>query len=268
MSPKTRAWCPAAAHASTQAGSPSVSRVDAMNAEVARFDRALAPRRPGPRVLDPLVHEGARLERARHHAVAAADAGVLVHQHDAVRALERGAGGADVDAGRVRAVLAHQRQGADPAGRAITQRHLVDPSGIGRGSVHRLESVLVVAGAHAGVAVAGALGGIDEHPVAHLAADRLARPSGPAGAGERNDGETGRQHRTGHDPRPREKPAPRRASETVPVSAHALSSPDAIDRRDAPRPRVPAVLRATPPARRPNAAPRRRSRRSLTGTPP
>ena len=52
----------------------------------------------------------ARLVRAGHHAIAAADADVPVDQHDAVGALERSAGGADVDAGRMLAMLAHHRQ--------------------------------------------------------------------------------------------------------------------------------------------------------------
>ena len=129
--------------------------------------------------------------------------------------------------GGVRAVLAHQRQGVDPAGAAVSQGHLVDPAGIGRGAVHRREAVLVVAGAHAGIAVAGALGGVHEHSVTHGAAHRFMGLAGPAGAGERNHGESGHEGRAGHDPRPREEPAPRRAAEVFPLIDHSAPSPNA-----------------------------------------
>ena len=107
--PNSSALRPVAAHASTQAGSRS--RSIRWTHSVHDFHAALAARHVRLLVDDRLVHERARLVRARHHAVAAADAAVPVHQHDAVGALERRTGGADVDAGRVGAVLAHHRRG-------------------------------------------------------------------------------------------------------------------------------------------------------------
>ena len=195
-----------------------------MHAEVARLHRA-----PFPAATQGLGFSTASCTNARAwngHAitqVAAADAGVLVHEHDAVGTPERRAGGADVDARRVRAVLAHERQGGDSAGRPVAERHLVDPPGVGGGTVDGLQPVLVVAGPHAGVAVSGALGGIDEHPVAYLAADRFVGFAGPAGADERHEGESGRQGRTGHDPRPRKKPAPRHAAQCYGLVGHSKS---------------------------------------------
>ena len=90
--------------------------VDAVHAQRAALDAALAARHVGLLVDDLLVHERARLVWAGHHAVTAADAAVAVHQHDAVGALERRAGGADVDAGRLGAVLAHHRHRGRAAG--------------------------------------------------------------------------------------------------------------------------------------------------------
>ena len=100
---------PVAAQASTQAG--CWSRSTRCTHSVQRLDAALAARHVRLLVGDGLVHEGARLVGAGHHAVAAADAGVAVDQHDAVGALERRAGRAHVDAGRLGAVLAHHRRG-------------------------------------------------------------------------------------------------------------------------------------------------------------
>ena len=88
--------------------------IDARRAQRAALDRALAARRVRLLVVDRLVHERARLVGAGHHAVAAADADVPVDQHDAVGPLERGAGRADVDAGR-----AWRNAGTSPAPRAL-----------------------------------------------------------------------------------------------------------------------------------------------------
>ncbi len=90
--------------------------VDAVHAQRAAFDAALAARHLGLLVGERLVHEGACLVRAGHHAIAAADATVAVDQHDAVGALEGRAGRAHVDAGRLGAVLAHHRQRSRAAG--------------------------------------------------------------------------------------------------------------------------------------------------------
>jgi pyruvate/2-oxoglutarate dehydrogenase complex dihydrolipoamide acyltransferase (E2) component len=108
------------------------SLVDAVHAQGAALDAALAARHVGLLVGERLVHEGARLVRAGHHAVAAADAGVAVDQHDAVGALERGAGGADVDARRLGAVLAHHRHRMRAAGLDLLELDLADPLRRGR----------------------------------------------------------------------------------------------------------------------------------------
>jgi hypothetical protein len=141
--------------------------VEPMRAEIAALDAALAPRRAGQLLLHLLVDEGARLVRAGHDAVAAADAGVPVHHHDAVGAFERGAGGADVDARRVLAVLTHQRQVGHVAADVVLQLDLADPdralvlplgSSSPSGSDCRFRPFSCVAGLDAGGAAVGALG--------------------------------------------------------------------------------------------------------------
>ena len=111
------------------------------------------------------MDEGARAVRAGHDAVAAADAGVLVDQHDAVVALERGAGRAHVHARRVLAVLAHERQRLRVAGALVAQAHLADPLRIGRGRPWPVDAVLLVAGGDARVAIR-ALRDVDQQPPA------------------------------------------------------------------------------------------------------
>src|SRR3989344_4761151 len=74
--------------------------VHAVHAQGTGLDRALAARRVRFLAGGFFVHERPRLVGAGHHAVAAADADMLVYQHDAVGALERGARGADVHARR------------------------------------------------------------------------------------------------------------------------------------------------------------------------
>ena len=106
--------------------------------------RALAARHVGLLVVERLVHERARLVRAGHHAIAAADADVLVHQHDAVGALERGAGRADVDAGRLRAVLAHHRRRLLASAGGIAQVDLADPLRVGLRPLPSVPAVFLV----------------------------------------------------------------------------------------------------------------------------
>ena len=101
--------------------------VAAADAQVAALHTTLAARDPGQLVVHHLMDEAARLVGAGHHAVAAADAGMPVHHHDAVGALERGPGRADVHTGRVLAVLAHQRQVGHPPGQVVLQLDLADP---------------------------------------------------------------------------------------------------------------------------------------------
>ena len=65
----------------------------------------LRDKRPGITV----VHASCAVG-AGGHAKPATDAAVIVHHDDAVRSLERGLRGADPDAGRIRAVVAQNRQ--------------------------------------------------------------------------------------------------------------------------------------------------------------
>src|SRR5690606_36332375 len=150
-----------------------LAAVDAMHAHRAALDAALAARHVGLLLGERLVHEAARLVRAGYDAVAAADAGVPVDQHDAVGALERRSGGADVDAGRVGAVLAHHRRARRAARIAVPDLDLADPLRVGRLRAAR-QAVLGVARLHALVAVRRAARGVDEHAPAHLRRGGLA----------------------------------------------------------------------------------------------
>ena len=139
------------------------------DAQRAAFDRALAARRIRLLILQRLVHEGSRLVGAGHHAVAAADADVLVDEHDAVGALERGAGRADVHAGRVR-----RSAGTSPAAEnaapvlgsfTVTLRiHCASVSGCPVLS----QPYASGAGGDAGRAAIRAFAGVDQKPPAHL----------------------------------------------------------------------------------------------------
>ncbi len=114
------------------AGGVLLTLVDAVHAQRAALDAALAARHVGLLFGQRFVHERARLVRAGHHAVAAADAGVAVDHHDAVGALERRAGRADVDARRLGAVLAHHRQRRGALGLDLLDLDLADPLRVGR----------------------------------------------------------------------------------------------------------------------------------------
>ncbi len=173
-SPKRSALWPAAAQASTHAGMRS--RSIRWTHSVQRFDAALAARHVRLLVRDRLVDERARAVRAGHHAVAAADARVPVDQHDAVGALERRAGRADVDAGRLGAVLAHHRQRAH-ASAQVGEVDLADPLRVG-GALRARQPVLRVAGGDAGVAVGRALVHVDEQAPAHRTRRRRRRAGG------------------------------------------------------------------------------------------
>ena len=70
-------------------------------------------------------------ERARGHAVAAAVADVLLHDDRAELGAEERAGRADVEAARVRAVLADVRL-HQPAQRLRVERRAVSPSSLQR----------------------------------------------------------------------------------------------------------------------------------------
>src|SRR5512140_1456220 len=83
--------------------------IDAVHAQRAALGAAIAAGHVGILVANSLKHDRTRLVGAGHHAIAAADADMPVDQHDTVGALERSAGGADVDAGRLFAMLAHYR---------------------------------------------------------------------------------------------------------------------------------------------------------------
>ena len=176
-SPNRIAPWPALAQASTQAGVPPLSM---------RCTHSVQPStQPLPRgtsgfwSVSGSCTKRARLVGAGHHAVAAADAAVAVDQHDAVGALERGAGRADVDAGRLGAVLAHHRQRGGAAGLDLLDLDLADPLRRGRRGP-RVEAVLGVAGADAVGAAAGALRRVDQQAPAHLGAGAGAGRARPA----------------------------------------------------------------------------------------
>ena len=121
--------------------------IDAVHAQGAALDAALAARHVRILVGEFLVHERARLVRAGHDAIAAADADMPVDQHDAVGALERRAGGADVDAGRFGAVLAHHRHRMRAAAAQVFQINLAYPLRVGARMPRTLDPVLGRAGA-------------------------------------------------------------------------------------------------------------------------
>src|SRR3989339_1362075 len=93
----------------------------------AALDRTHAARHVGFLVAQRLVHKRARLVRAGHHTVAATDTNVFIHQHNAVRALERGASGTDIHTGRLGAVLAHHGQRLGLAGAHFLDFDLANP---------------------------------------------------------------------------------------------------------------------------------------------
>src|SRR4030065_760452 len=93
-------------------GGAAIAAIHLVDAQRAGFDRTLAARRMRLLAGGDFVHERARLVRAGHPAIAAADADMLVDQHDAIGALERGTGPHDVHARRGLAVQGHGRQGA------------------------------------------------------------------------------------------------------------------------------------------------------------
>ena len=105
------------------------------------------------------MHEGARLVRAGHDAITAANADMFVHQHNAVSTFERGAGRAHIDTGRFGTVLAHHGQGLGLAGAQFLDFYFADPLGIGGLGAPR-EPVLSVTRGDAIRAATGALGAI------------------------------------------------------------------------------------------------------------
>lgn len=81
--------------------------IDAVYTQRAPFHRALATRRFWQLVGEILMDKRPRFKRTGHHAIAAADTDVFVHQNKAITTLERRAGGTDVHARRMLAVLTH-----------------------------------------------------------------------------------------------------------------------------------------------------------------
>ena len=120
---------------------------------------------------------------------------MLVDQYDAILALHRGVRGADVHAGRIRAVLTHQRQRVAVAGPGVADLDLANPVGLlqlvglALGAIGS-PAVFLLATAHAGVAALLALVGVDQHAPAILAAGRLLRRLG--------DGDLVQQDAGGH----------------------------------------------------------------------
>src|SRR3990172_7892313 len=165
--------------------------VDGVEAQRGGVDEALAAWHV--RVLrgDLLEHDRARLVWAGHHAIAAADADVAVDQHDAVGAFERGAGGADVDAGRVLAMLAHHRRRMHAAAAHVLQLDLAYPLWVGARMPGALDAVFGGAGFDAIVATGSALVGVDQQAPADLPRHRLL---GRARSGDLDQADSRREH--------------------------------------------------------------------------
>ena len=119
------------------------------------------------------MHERAGLVGAGHHAITAADADMLVHQHDTIGAFKGSAGRAHVHAGWVRAMLTHQWQEGAVFCACVLDGYLADPLRIGFWPVMFCQTVFLVAGIYAGTAVALTFIGINQHAPAHVATDRL-----------------------------------------------------------------------------------------------
>jgi hypothetical protein len=172
--------------------------VDTLNAERTGLDASLAARHFRILVGQRLMHEGTRLVRTGHHAVTTADADVPVDQDDAVGALHRSAGRADIDAGRIFAMLAEHRQAVNPPVAQVLDVQFADVLRILRAGLAG-QAVFGVAGGDAIVAAVATLGGVDQHAPTHtwlelaLQAARLcATPYSRDSGGDR---------RRGHDAR-------------------------------------------------------------------
>lgn len=138
--------------------------VDAMNAEGAGFDAANTSRNFGTLPGKMQMHEGAGLVRAGHHAVAAANAGVAIHQHNAVRSLERSPCRADIDAGRMGAVLTHHGQRMLATIPRVPQIDLAYPlRGLARIGEGLMDRILGATGSNAGIASLDTFGRVDQH---------------------------------------------------------------------------------------------------------
>ncbi len=171
--------------------------IHAMYAEGAALYGAFAARRVRLLATERLVDERTGVEGTRHHAVATADADVLVDEHDAVVAAKRRAGRAHVHARRALAVLTQQRQRERPARRRIVDVGFADPLRIGFGTTEALETVLVIAGIDARRTALGAPRRINQHAPAHRAADGLRLGLGDHQIDEPNPG--GERHERGAD---------------------------------------------------------------------
>ena len=171
--------------AGIDAGGRLLAVVTPVHAQIAALDTALAARHGGQLAGRRLMDEAARLVRASHHAVTATDAQMAVDHDDAVGTLEGRAGRADVDTGRMLAVLTHQRELGDASGLVVLELDLADPDGLlvlplGLGAMRFLEiqAVFTVAGVDTGRAAVGTLGRVDQQTPAHIVRDRLAARSG------------------------------------------------------------------------------------------
>ena len=98
---------------------------------------------------------------------------MLVDQHDAILAPERGTGRAYVHARRLFAVLAEQWQGLGMPGLPVLQGDLADPLGIGLRTAESGQAVFVVAGLDTVGAAISALVGIDQHAPTDSAGNRF-----------------------------------------------------------------------------------------------
>ena len=98
---------------------------------------------------------------------------MFVDQYDSVGPPERSAGGTDIHARWMLAVLAEQGQGLGIAGLLVTQLDLADPLCIGFGAAVSGQAVFLGAGIDAICAAFRTPAGIDQHAPAYGAGDGL-----------------------------------------------------------------------------------------------
>src|SRR5450830_841388 len=106
------------------------------------------------------MDKGACFVWAGHQAIATANADVLVHQHDAIGALERSACRAHIDARWFGTMLAHHWQKLGFTGAQFLDFEFANPLGIGWQGFTR-ESIFSIAGCYTVSAATGAFITVD-----------------------------------------------------------------------------------------------------------
>src|ERR1700690_502217 len=155
------------------AGGGVVAGIDLVDTKGTRLHATLAAGGVGHLgVMQVFMHQRAGLVGAGHHAVAAGDANMPVHQDNSIGALERRTSRAHVHTGRLLAVLAHQGQIVFLPGALVGELHLADPLRILRAGFQG-PAILGAARGHTGIATGSALGRVDEQAPAVLAGHTL-----------------------------------------------------------------------------------------------